>query len=249
MNRSAIARRDRRREHSRCRGDRAIAGARGAPRRVLRRRRSPPDLRAFSTIDSFRRRAGHERRRIAEQARLARDLIAGRRANASAPLTALYANLVQPLETPRAARRRRGTRRRPARRADVLALCRAARVGHRPLSRRAVLDPHVDVRVGARAIAPSTIGAATSGNEVFAPLTKELPASRDEAAAVSRALTANPRIDADASELAVRGALHDASIVHVASHGTLDADRPMFSAVVLARPRARRTRALTTMDD
>ena len=82
---------------------------------------------------------------------------------------------------------------------------------------------------------------AASGGQVFAPLTKELPASRDEATAVSRALTAHASLDADASEAAVRRALRSASIVHVASHGILDADRPMFSAVALAPSRTAST--------
>ena len=170
---------------------------------------------------------------IAEQARQARDLVAGRRANASGPLIALYANLVQPLE-------RRGL----LAGTEGLVVVPHGALTYLPFAalRESATAPYLAERfsiltlTSASALVPLriAIGAATSGNEVFAPLTKELPASRDEAVAVSRALTAKPRIDGDASELAVRRALHDASIVHVASHGTLDADRPMFSAVALA---------------
>ena len=170
---------------------------------------------------------------LAEQARLARDLVAGRRANASAPLTALYGNLVEPLE-------RRGL----LAGAEGLVIVPHGALTYLPFAalRESSTAPYLVERfsiltlTSASALVPLrlAIGAAASGNEVFAPLTKELPASRDEAAAVSRALATNPRIDAAASESAVRRALHDASIVHVASHGTLDADRPMFSAVVLA---------------
>ena len=173
---------------------------------------------------------------IAEQARLARDLIAGRRA-AIAPLSALYASLIRPLET-----------------GDLLAGARGLVVvphgalTYLPFSalRDSPRSPYLAERfsiitlTSASALVPlrQSTTAATNGGEVFAPLTHELPASRDEATAVARALTAPASLDADASEPAVRRALRSASIVHVASHGILDADRPMFSAVALAAPGA-----------
>src|SRR5262249_54055842 len=76
----------------------------------------------------------------------------------------------------------------------------------------------------------------TSGGRVFAPLTHALPASRDEAAAVAFALAVAPTLDSAASERALRDALQSSPIVHVASHGTLDADHPMFSSIALAPP-------------
>ena len=170
---------------------------------------------------------------IAEQARLARDLVATRNANASAPLSALYANLVRPLE-----------QRELLAGADRLIVVPHDALTYLPFAALRASDsaPYLAERfsvvmlTSASALVPLRRArpAATRGNEVFAPLTKELPASRDEAAAVSRTLAANPTIDASASELAVRRALHLASIVHVASHGTLDTARPMFSAIALA---------------
>jgi CHAT domain-containing protein len=178
---------------------------------------------------------------IAEQARLARDLIAARNTNASGPLTALYANLIRPLE-----------QRELLDGADRLIIVPHEALTYLPFAALRASDaaPYLAERfsivmlTSASALVPLRRAplAATRGNEVFAPLTKELPASRDEAAAVSRTLATSPTIDAGASELAVRRALHLASIVHVASHGTLDAARPMFSAIVLA-PASRRNDA------
>ena len=172
---------------------------------------------------------------IAEQARLARDLLRDPKRDASTTLEALYASLIAPL--------------------DERGLLTGARqlviVPHGPLTYLsfAALRKHegapylaeqfsITTLTSASAIVPLRARARTTavGSRVFAPLTRELPASRDEAAAVASTLAVAPTLDSSASERALRDALTSSSIVHVASHGTLDAERPMFSAITVARP-------------
>jgi CHAT domain-containing protein len=63
----------------------------------------------------------------------------------------------------------------------------------------------------------------------------DLPSTRDEAVAVARELGGSRlSLAHDATETVVRDALARARIVHIASHGTLDADSPMFSSIELA---------------
>jgi CHAT domain-containing protein len=64
-----------------------------------------------------------------------------------------------------------------------------------------------------------------------------LLATRDEAAAFARAIpSARAVIGRSASEAAVRRALSSGGIVHVASHGILNAHNPLFTRIELARP-------------
>ncbi|HVE32544.1 MAG TPA: CHAT domain-containing protein, partial [Gemmatimonadaceae bacterium] len=72
---------------------------------------------------------------------------------------------------------------------------------------------------------------------VFAPLPTSLPSTTDEAEAVKRQL-ADPRVVVgnEATEPAIRDALMHSRIVHIASHGVLDPDSPMFSNIEIAPP-------------
>jgi CHAT domain-containing protein len=63
---------------------------------------------------------------------------------------------------------------------------------------------------------------------------RDLPGAAVEAAAVARVLGTTPLIGADATETAVRAALLAAGVVHLATHGVLDPDSELASAVVLA---------------
>ena len=85
--------------------------------------------------------------------------------------------------------------------------------------------------VRARAgVEPSLAGAA------FAPLVGKLPASGYEAAAFGRARPgADVRLGAAATERSLRAALASRGVVHVATHGELNALNPMFSRLELAR--------------
>jgi CHAT domain-containing protein len=70
----------------------------------------------------------------------------------------------------------------------------------------------------------------------FAPLIAELPATRAEAVAANRAGSGgSPRLGRNATERAVRRALHQPAAVHIATHGVLNSRNPMFSRVDLAR--------------
>jgi CHAT domain-containing protein len=70
----------------------------------------------------------------------------------------------------------------------------------------------------------------------FAPLTRSLPATRAEAVAAARTSTGGSvQLDRRATEAAVRTALAGPGVVHIASHGVLNARNPMFSRMELAR--------------
>jgi CHAT domain-containing protein len=71
---------------------------------------------------------------------------------------------------------------------------------------------------------------------IFAPFPTALPASVAEARHVHRTLRGSAlRVGAVASEAAVRQALARPQVVHVASHGVLNATNPTFTRVELAR--------------
>ncbi|MGH3785972.1 MAG: CHAT domain-containing protein [Pseudonocardiaceae bacterium] len=72
----------------------------------------------------------------------------------------------------------------------------------------------------------------TSGDETQ-PL-RSLPAAAVEAAAVARVLGGTALIGADATETRTRAELPAARVVHLATHGVLDLESPLASAVVLA---------------
>ena len=70
----------------------------------------------------------------------------------------------------------------------------------------------------------------------LAPFPDELPATKQEVAAFQASMPgATARIGSSATERALRGALANPGIVHVATHGVLNARNPMFSRIELAR--------------
>jgi CHAT domain-containing protein/tetratricopeptide (TPR) repeat protein len=72
------------------------------------------------------------------------------------------------------------------------------------------------------------------GGVAFAPFPRDLPASVAEVAAVRRAMPrVEGRVGSVASERAVRAALSEPGIVHVASHGVLNSRNPMFTRIEL----------------
>jgi CHAT domain-containing protein len=77
---------------------------------------------------------------------------------------------------------------------------------------------------------------ATTGLSAFAPYPGVLPGTRAEATEASRSHPGGTlHLDRQATEGAVRHALTEARVVHVASHGVLNARNPMFSRIELAR--------------
>jgi CHAT domain-containing protein len=101
-----------------------------------------------------------------------------------------------------------------------------------------VADPifsMADPRISRGADAPATTRAAPDERPRF----DALPSSRREAEALAELLPADEvrlLLDADAGRDAVlNGALADARIVHLATHGVIDGDRPALSGLVLSR--------------
>ncbi|MCZ6756406.1 MAG: CHAT domain-containing protein [Gemmatimonadetes bacterium] len=80
---------------------------------------------------------------------------------------------------------------------------------------------------------PDETGLGTAS--VFAPFPKELPASLLELKAVRVDGPVERYTGSRATELALRGALMNSAVVHVATHGVMNAMNPMFSRLELAR--------------
>jgi CHAT domain-containing protein len=80
---------------------------------------------------------------------------------------------------------------------------------------------------------PSTAPAA-AGASAFAPFPAELSASRNEAGAVAARLDARRYEGRRATESALRVALTESRIVHVATHGVMNRFNPVFSRLELA---------------
>ena len=84
------------------------------------------------------------------------------------------------------------------------------------------------------------------GGSAFAPFPRDLPASAAEVAVVRGALPeVRTHVGGTATESAVRAALAERGLVHVASHGVLNSHNPMFTRIELARP----ARRMVTDDD
>lgn len=83
----------------------------------------------------------------------------------------------------------------------------------------------------------STQGAEASATFVFAPFTRDLPATRSEARSIS-GITGKSKVlaDREASEREFRKAAAGNSILHLATHGVLNVRNPLFSRIELARP-------------
>jgi CHAT domain-containing protein len=178
---------------------------------------------------------------LAERVHLARDLIATRGNSAEPALRELYERLIAPAERQGVLAGIRKLVLVPHGALSYLpfAALRSPNVAGKP---RYLVEQYSLLTVGsasalsvlrARKLAPIGTDAA-----VLAPLPRDLPSTRDEADAVVREFgRARLSLGRDATEAAARGALLGSRIVHIASHGTLDPDSPMFSSVELAAPR------------
>jgi CHAT domain-containing protein/tetratricopeptide (TPR) repeat protein len=175
---------------------------------------------------------------LAERVHLVRELIAARGRSADAPLRELYDKLVAPAE----------------RQGYLAGAQRLIIVPHGALSyvpfaalsappgtdgARYLVERYSIVTIGSasafaalRARAASPVPARAA---VFAPLPRDLPSTRDEAVTVTGEIEGSRlSLGGEATESAVRDALQRSRIVHIASHGTLDVDSPMFSGIELA---------------
>ena len=85
-----------------------------------------------------------------------------------------------------------------------------------------------------RGVPRSGTGSEAIGLAALAPLPDELPATRLEVAAVGRAVRrVRTLVGARATEAAVREALAEGRIVHLATHGVLNARNPLFTRLAL----------------
>lgn len=174
--------------------------------------------------------------------RLARDLLAHPRgagvadANAEGVLRALYTALIDPVV---ASGDLTGVRRLVIVPHGALAYLPFAAL--RSASERALVEDYAVLYLPVAAALPALRrgGARLAPSPPlmgFAPFPAALTSSREEA---RRAAAGNARsrtfVGGSATESAVRGALQSDAIVHVASHGVMEAESPMFSRIELAR--------------
>ena len=83
----------------------------------------------------------------------------------------------------------------------------------------------------------SRVASGSLPGEAFAPFPINLPATEREAAAFRASSSGwKAHVGRDATELAVRHAMGTAAVVHVATHGVVNARNPVFSRIELARP-------------
>jgi CHAT domain-containing protein len=173
---------------------------------------------------------------LLNRVRLARDLIArdGDAGPREAVLGALHGILVAPAER---AGLLRGAR--------SLIVVPHAGLAYLPFAalfdaahRRYLVESYTVLTMPSAAALPAARGRAYAPGApsvVLAPVPAELPGTREEVAAVARtALTVRQLVGSAASEAALRRALARAGVVHVATHGVMNARSPMFSRLELA---------------
>jgi CHAT domain-containing protein len=169
--------------------------------------------------------------------RLARDVIArrGERATALAVLDGLYAALIEPVLPTGALKG-----------AETLVIVPHEALAYLPFAGlrdkrtqrflaedyRILVSPSAALtQVGLR----HSPGHGATSATVMAPLPGELPASAVEARAVASSLPlAETLVGQGATERALRAALRSPGVVHLATHGIMNVDNPMFSRVLLA---------------
>jgi CHAT domain-containing protein/Tfp pilus assembly protein PilF len=88
------------------------------------------------------------------------------------------------------------------------------------------------------AIGVASASPPTSSIAVFAPDPARLPGSKNEALAISRSSSAVPFIGRKSTKQAVRLALQQGRIVHIASHGSHNSQNPLFSRIVVEAGRS-----------
>ena len=174
--------------------------------------------------------------------RLVRELL-GRRGNDSAAVLASLSNLhrilIEPLEKMRLLTRVRQLVLVPHSSLVYLpfAALRSAQ-GKYLIERYSILTlPSAGALASLRSASSSPGGSsdATAG-AVLAPFTNTLPATRAEARSVSAAVPGTKTfLDGDASEYAFRQAANDNRLLHLATHGTLNVQNPLFSRLELSR--------------
>jgi CHAT domain-containing protein/tetratricopeptide (TPR) repeat protein len=181
-----------------------------------------------------------ERTQLAARVRLARELAGAARGSAAAgsPLAALYDLLIRPA---RRAGALDGTHRLVLVPHDMLSYLPFAALRDDSSSQWLVERYALIVLPTASALPVLRRGGAAAGirrTTVLVPFPDQLPASRAEAVALRGVVPRSTlRLAGGASEARARQALADGDLLHVASHGALDARNPLFSYVALAAGR------------
>lgn len=180
---------------------------------------------------------------LATRVRVARELVAGRDTSSgrvTAALESMYRTLIEPV-------RRAGQLDQVKRLVIVphgplvylpFAALRDPNDGKYLVERHAILyAPSAGALVALRG-APSSLDTQASGAVALAPFPDDLPATLLEARGVARAIPGAVVLSGPgATEDALRRGLNEAPLVHVATHGQLNAYSPMFSHVALAAGR------------
>jgi len=177
---------------------------------------------------------------LATRVRVARELVARRDtsgARVTVALESMYRTLIEPV-------RRAGLLERTSRLVIVphgpltylpFAALRDPSDGKYVVERYAILYAPSAAALAAIRGAPSSAEAQGSAAVVLAPFPGDLPATMEEARGVARAIPGAVVLEgAGATESALRRALDDAPLVHVATHGQLNSYSPMFSHIALA---------------
>jgi CHAT domain-containing protein len=180
---------------------------------------------------------------LATRVRVARELVARRDTSGGRVTTALaslYRTLIEPV-------RRAGLLERATRLVIVphgpltylpFAALRDPNDGKYLVARHAILYVPSAAALTAIRGAPSPAEARAGAAVALAPFPGDLPATMEEARGLARAIPgAVVLVGPSATESALRRALDDAPLVHVATHGELNAHSPMFSQVALAAGR------------
>jgi CHAT domain-containing protein len=174
---------------------------------------------------------------LRSRVRLVRDLVGRPRSASDAALEALHALVVAPLlREPGMARVRR------------LVIVRDEALGHLPFAAlrnratgRYLVEEYALSYLPSAGALPALrqsrpMAAAAKGAPVaFAPFSMALPATRREVEAVRGVTSAAAYLDGRATEPSLRRSLAVAPVVHVASHGVLNAFNPMFSRIEVTR--------------
>ena len=235
----------------------AVAGALAADEAVLEYLVTPDRLHIFLlTVDSLAHFASEiESETLASRVRIVRELSSrgAQPANLEVPLRRLYEVLVRPVVESGLTRHVDRLFVIPHRElfyvpfaalldesGDFLAQKYA--LVHLPSSAALPVLRAAGARVGQRAASTSSMTLPAPEAAGFAPFPADLPASVEEIGALRHAASSHATFEgSDATETEFRRALHEAGIVHAATHGILNARNPMFSRLELAPGSARRS--------
>jgi len=178
---------------------------------------------------------------LAEQVRLAQDLIGGKKAAVEAPLRDLYDKLIAPAKAAGLLNGIRSLVIVPHAALTYLPFAALRSPARNGRSRYLVEDYATTTIASASALPLLRQRGGTKADQsavVFAPLPASLPSTQEEAAAVGRNVVhSRVVLGSAAAEPALRDALQRSGIVHVATHGILNPDSPMFSGIDLYSPR------------